>query len=167
MSEAGSARAVSQVLFSPGVVCRERLAELMETAERSIDVCVYTITDDRLARPLERAFTERGLAVRVITETDKVHDRGADILRLRESGIPVALDTDTQIMHHKFVIFDGKTLATGSFNWTRTASIANHENLIVTCDRHLVRAFQAEFDHLWAMYGDRDARRPRAGGKDL
>lgn len=153
MTSNAQSDSVSQVLFSPGLVCRERLEELIEGARSSIDVCVYTITDDRLARPLERAFTGRGVAVRIVTEADKVHDQGADILRLQAAGIPVALDTAAQIMHHKFAIFDRRILATGSFNWTVTATRENHENLIVTTDRQLVASFQDEFDNLWSRYG--------------
>lgn len=144
---------ISEALFSPGVVCRERLELLIASARETIDVCVYTITDDRLARPLLRAFAERDVAVRIITETDKMADRGSDIARFEAAGIPVATDTDTQFMHHKFAIFDDRVLASGSFNWTASATGRNHENLIVTSDPGLVDSFRDEFERLWQIYG--------------
>jgi phosphatidylserine/phosphatidylglycerophosphate/cardiolipin synthase-like enzyme len=52
-------------------------------------------------------------------------------------------------MHHKFALFDGKRLMSGSFNWTRSASEQNEENLIVTPDQTLVAAFSARFEMLW------------------
>ena len=45
-------------------------------------------------------------------------------------------------MHHKFALFDGRRLMTGSFNWTRSASEQNEENLIVTADPVLVARSQ-------------------------
>ena len=52
-------------------------------------------------------------------------------------------------MHHKFAIFDGDLLLNGSFNWTRSASELNEENLIITPDPVLVRAFAGRFEELW------------------
>jgi phosphatidylserine/phosphatidylglycerophosphate/cardiolipin synthase-like enzyme len=55
-------------------------------------------------------------------------------------------------MHHKFALFDGKRLANGSFNWTRSASTSNNENLVVSADAYLVRCFAGEFDSLWKKF---------------
>jgi cardiolipin hydrolase len=57
-------------------------------------------------------------------------------------------------MHHKFALFDGKRLLTGSFNWTRSASEQNEENMIVTPDPVLVAAFQGRFEALWNKLRD-------------
>jgi mitochondrial cardiolipin hydrolase len=53
-------------------------------------------------------------------------------------------------MHHKFAVFDARTLLTGSYNWTRSADEYNKDNFLVTDDPHLVQAFSATFDRLWA-----------------
>ena len=52
-------------------------------------------------------------------------------------------------MHHKFALFDGTVLLTGSYNWTRSAAAQNNENLIVTNDHRLATAFSSLFDRLW------------------
>ena len=52
-------------------------------------------------------------------------------------------------MHHKYAIFDGQLLLTGSYNWTRSASTVNQENIAITEDTRLIRQFQSEFDQLW------------------
>jgi mitochondrial cardiolipin hydrolase len=89
--------------------------------------------------------------VRIITDDEKSHDLGSDIDRLRAAGISSKMDVGNAAhMHHKFALFDGKRLMTGSFNWTRSASEQNEENLITTPDPVLVAAFQARFDDLWA-----------------
>ncbi|MFZ5636166.1 MAG: phospholipase D-like domain-containing protein [Pseudomonadota bacterium] len=141
----------AQAWFAPGDDCLRRLRELCLGAKRSIDVCVYTISDDRLCEALIDAHL-RGVAVRILSDDHKVHDVGSDVLRLRARGVEVRLDDSAFHMHHKFALFDGLRLASGSFNWTRSASEGNEENLVVTDDARLVRAFAARFERLWAKF---------------
>lgn len=138
--------------FAPGDDCLRRLRELCLGAKRTIDVCVYTIADDRLCDALLDAH-RRGIAVRILSDDHKVHDAGSDVLRLRDRGLDVRLDDTAFHMHHKFALFDRQRLASGSFNWTRSASEGNEENLVVTDDARLVRAFAAHFDGLWEKFG--------------
>ncbi len=142
----------AQAWFAPGEDCLRRLRELCLGAKRSIDVCVYTISDDRLCEALLDAH-RRGVAVRILSDDHKVHDAGSDVLRLRDRGLDVRLDDSPYHMHHKFAVFDGRRLATGSFNWTRGASDGNEENLVVTDDVRLVRPFAERFEGLWTRFG--------------
>ena len=116
-----------------------------------MDVCVFTLTDDRIARALEEAV-ERGVKVRVITDDDKAHDRGSDAIRLARSGIDVRMDRTDAHMHHKFALFDNRYLLTGSYNWTRSAARENEENFIVTDDARLVDSFTSQFEKLWEKF---------------
>jgi phosphatidylserine/phosphatidylglycerophosphate/cardiolipin synthase-like enzyme len=45
--------------------------------------------------------------------------------------------------HHKFAIFDGKTLLNGSYDWTRSAFTKNEENVLVTDKVHWVEGFSS------------------------
>jgi cardiolipin hydrolase len=137
--------------FAPGDDCLRRLRELCLGAKRTIDVCVYTIADDRLCEALLDAH-RRGVAVRILSDDHKVYDAGSDVLRLRDRGLDVRLDDTAFHMHHKFALFDRQRLASGSFNWTRSASEGNEENLVVTDDARLVRAFAAHFERLWEKF---------------
>ncbi len=139
---------VAEALFSPGEDCRRRLVGLFEAAGRTVDVCVFTITDDAISRAIYDAH-RRGVAIRILTDDDKSEDLGSDVVDLDRAGVAVRVDRTPAHMHHKFAIFDGKVLASGSYNWTRSAASENEENVIVTDHPHLVRAFQAEFDQLW------------------
>jgi len=134
--------------FSPGHECRRQVIALARSARRGIDACVYTITDNRIREALMAAH-DRGVAVRIITDDEKIHDLGSDILALRDHGIPVAVDDSPDFMHHKFAVFDREQLLNGSFNWTRGASERNHENVIVTDDARLVARFVDTFEELW------------------
>ncbi len=148
---AAAPQVVSSAYFAPGDACLRKLRELCRSARRSVDVCVYTISDDRLAEEI-LACHRRGIAVRVISDNDKKFDDGSDVLRLRELGVPVRIDDSPFHMHHKFSVFDGRVLANGSFNWTRSATTSNEENLVVTDDANLVRCFVGQFEELWRKF---------------
>src|SRR5262249_37583559 len=126
--------------FSPGDDCPRKIAQCFERARQKADVCVFTITDDRITSAVLNAH-RRGVAIRIITDNDKATDEGSDIVRLDEAGIPVRVDRTEYHMHHKFAIFDEQTLLTGSYNWTRGAARYNNENFIVTGDRRLITPF--------------------------
>ena len=134
--------------FSPGHDCLDRILAMIKLASQTIDVCVFTISDDRISNALIHAH-EDGIRVRIISDDDKAHDRGSDIFRLSDAGIPLVTDRSTHHMHHKFAIFDNKLLLTGSFNWTRSATAHNRENVAITNDPTLLRAFTGEFNDLW------------------
>jgi mitochondrial cardiolipin hydrolase len=134
--------------FSPGEGPLRAIVELIEGARGSVEVCVFTVTDDRITRALLEAH-RRGLRVRVVSDNDKSLDPGSDMRRLSEAGIPVRLDRTEAHMHHKFALFDRKRLLTGSYNWTRSAAEVNHENVLISDDARLVQPFGRAFDALW------------------
>lgn len=135
--------------FSPGDDCLHRIRRLIGEASHSLDICVFTITDNRIVSKLAGAY-QRGLKIRIISDDDKSEDLGSDMDELEKLGIPCRFDRTTAHMHHKFAVADGGLLLTGSYNWTRSASTGNNENIIVTNNTKLVRQFQREFDRMWA-----------------
>jgi len=137
--------------FFPGTGSYRRLQELLKTVRSSMDICVFTITDNRVADAIIAAH-ERKVKIRIISDDDKSMDLGSDLEKFAEAGIPVRFDNTPDHMHHKFAIFDGRILLNGSYNWTRSASMKNHENFVVTDEVSLVKDFQNEFDKLWALY---------------
>lgn len=147
------------VCFAPGEGCLRHIVSRFQAARKTADVCVFTITDDRITRSILDAH-KRGVAVRVISDNEKMHDPGSDIKSLGLAGIPVKVDdvrgqTDPGLnghMHHKFAVFDGVWLVNGSYNWTRGAADMNYENLVATDDPVLVTTFTAEFERLWNKF---------------
>ncbi|MDX2038178.1 MAG: phospholipase D-like domain-containing protein [Isosphaeraceae bacterium] len=144
----GARSARADAHFSPGEECLRAIIRLVEQSRAQLDICVFTITDDRLSTTLIEAHRRR-LPIRIITDNEKAEDLGSDIARLEEAGIPVRVDRSPYHMHHKFAIADGKTLLTGSYNWTRGAARDNQENLIVTDEPRLIAPFARMFDRLW------------------
>lgn len=138
----------SQAFFSPGTACLQAINQQLKAAKRSVDICVFTLSDDRITAEVLAAH-RRGVALRCIADNDKEFDLGSDIGQLRAAGIPVAVDRTDAHMHHKFAVFDGMRLLNGSYNWTRGAASFNEENLVLSNDPSLVRRFADEFDSLW------------------
>lgn len=160
MSEPTTSVAPSEAYFSPAEAGRKRIIELFGGCRTTAEVCVFTVTDNDVAQAILRAH-ERGVRVRIITDNLKAEDRGSDVDRLAAAGVPVRMDHTDAHMHHKFALFDGQRLLTGSYNWTRSAFLENHENIVLTEDRHLVRLFDAEFERLW--HGPDTGPHPQAG----
>lgn len=137
--------------FSPGEGCLRRIRGMLDGARRSADLCVYTITDNRISERIVAAH-RRGVVVRVVTDDEKARDPGSDVVDLARVGIRVLVDDSPFFMHHKFAIFDDDVLLTGSYNWTRSAADNNEENLILSNDRRLVTSFRTEFERLWTKF---------------
>ena len=144
--------ATSQAYFSPGEACLMAVLLQLERSRKTADICVFTITDDRIARAILDAHA-RGVEVRIITDNDKQYDGGSDVGRLRGAGIALKVDETEHHMHHKFALLDGVTLLNGSYNWTRSAGAFNEENLVVTSEPQLVQAFLRQFNALWDRLG--------------
>jgi mitochondrial cardiolipin hydrolase len=147
------AASLAEVCFSPQHDGAARIARLFDGVRRSVDVCVFTITDDRITEAMLRAH-RRGVALRVITDNDKSFDPGSDIERLERAGVPVRRDITEYHMHHKFALFDGGLLLNGSYNWTRSAALHNEENFLLTTELKLVRPFADLFGRLWENFGE-------------
>ncbi len=147
--------------FAPGERCLQHIIHRFGQCRRTADLCVFTITDDRITRAILDAH-RRGAKLRVISDNEKCHDPGSDIQRFREAGIAVKVDdlrhrgpSDPGInghMHHKFAIFDGTRMINGSYNWTRGAADVNYENIVDTTDPKLIAVFAAEFERLWNKF---------------
>jgi phosphatidylserine/phosphatidylglycerophosphate/cardiolipin synthase-like enzyme len=139
-----------KVFFSPGDNCSNVILKLINDAFKKIDICVFTITNNNISRAIKKA-ADRGVKIRIITDNDKAYDKGSDIYYLAKEGIDVVVDIENQWMHHKFAIFDRKTVLSGSYNWTRSANNQN-ENIIVINNSDVMLRFESEFNKLWEKF---------------
>lgn len=152
-----------RIIFSPQPYAQshlKRFAELVDQAEHTIDIAMYSFGDAQILAGLGRAH-ERGVSIRFVYDgADKDADKpdGSTSQKIEELGIDVRYVN--KIMHHKFAIFDGPrdslgdafngTLFTGSANLSYWAGTRYDENTIVLSgmDEALLR-FQREFNLLW------------------
>ncbi|XP_041473416.1 mitochondrial cardiolipin hydrolase-like [Lytechinus variegatus] len=122
----------------------------IRSAETTLDVCVYVMTDAELAN-FVISMKGRGVLVRIITNQEAQNYTGTQVGKFRSRGIQVRTNIN-YLMHHKFVVVDRKKVITGSFNWTSHATTANNENMIITDNPQIVDPYVKEFDRLWKMF---------------
>lgn len=147
------APAVPVVYFSPGGGAREAIIEQIRDAEREIVLALYYFTDQGLAEALSEA-RQRGVTVAVLLDRSQKSGRYSQAGRLQGMGVSVIFDSRHRILHHKFMVVDGRTLITGSQNWTKSAETVNAENTLILSDnRDLARRFREEFNRLRALAG--------------
>lgn len=137
-----------KVYFSPGDECLQAILQLLNQAQSTLHLCVFTISDDRITQAILNA-RHRGIAIRLLSDNEKLFDEGSDIRQMARAGLSIRIDVTRNHMHHKFAITDQKTALTGSYNWTRSAALYNHENILVIEDPAVVAAYAAQFDKLW------------------
>ena len=138
----------SKIYFSPGEDCLTAILHLLDTAHTTLCLCVFTISDDRITRAIIHAH-QRGVKVQLLTDNEKLYDDGSDIRQLSRTGIPVRVDQTCNHMHHKFAIADNCRVLTGSYNWTRSAALYNHENIVLMEEPKVIQAYAKEFAQLW------------------
>jgi len=138
------------VFFSPHGGCDQALIQLAHSAHIYLDAACYTFTLDTVVGDELIAAEERGVRVRVILDHSQGVQRWSQTSRLLHAGIPVKVNTHSGLMHDKFLVADGNSVATGSFNWTKAAVERNDENLVVFTDEPRIAAtFAAQFEKMW------------------
>jgi phosphatidylserine/phosphatidylglycerophosphate/cardiolipin synthase-like enzyme len=141
---------VKGTCFSRVEQCDVLLISLINRANRSVYVAVYSFTRDSLATALISA-KERGIEVRVVIERERAYEQGSEYSRLKAAGVDVRLDGNPNSMHHKFMVIDGYIVVTGSYNWSSAAEDRNDENIVVIIDRDVAQRFVQEFERIWQM----------------
>lgn len=147
-----------KVYFSPEGGAQEAVIEKIDSAKESIDVAMYAFTSRELAWALVRAH-DRGVKVRALLDGDfdssskyskaTFLDRHQVDVRVDRSHIVETGESEGH-MHQKFAVIDGRTVITGSYNWTASAEKRNDENLLILTDApELCRSYQKEFAKLW------------------
>jgi len=139
----------ARIYFTPGLECENNIVSSIDSALKTIDVAVYSITNDKIVDSLIAAHN-RGVTVRVISDRLQSAGRASLIGRIQDAGIPVVLNKKHKIMHNKFAIFDAKDIETGSYNWTSAATQSNAENCMFFPQQDKV--FTRQFKYLWGLY---------------
>ena len=130
---------------------RSEIISLLETASNEILIAMAWFTNRQLLDCLIQCL-RRGVKVKLILLDDIINhcDFGVDFnLFIMEKGSDFYLyPPSLKFMHNKFCIIDGKTVVTGSYNWTNYAETRNHENIVISTDSMLVREYSDCFTKL-------------------
>ena len=122
-----------KVYFSPHGGCTEAVVNEINSATQSLDVLAYGFTSPPILKAIREAH-DRGVKVQVILDRSNKTAKYSGATYLFNDQVPVWIDTKHAIAHNKVMLIDGKTIITGSFNFTESAETRNAENLLVIHD---------------------------------
>ncbi|OWK35179.1 putative endonuclease protein [Fimbriiglobus ruber] len=126
------------------------MVQVISEAKQSVHVAAYGFTSKPVAQALIQAH-QRGVEVEVVLDKSNASARYSEAWEIAQAGIPVRIAYQYAIMHDKFVIVDGVTVETGSFNFTTAAEEHNAENvLVLRDDPQVAGAYEANWKKLWA-----------------
>ncbi len=141
------------VYYNQDHALNTEIINTIRDADQFVYFAVYTFTRQDIKEAL-LAAKYRGLEV--VGVTDKVQYAGAPgqkqiIDDLREAGIPIYQQNHSGIMHLKTVVTE-KTYASGSYNWTTSATNINDEVLEIGHDENLRKTYQDILEELFKKY---------------
>jgi phosphatidylserine/phosphatidylglycerophosphate/cardiolipin synthase-like enzyme len=119
-----------QVYYSQDIEANKKVTEIIRDADQRVYFAIYTFTRTDIKDALLGA-KYRGLDVRGIVDreqTDRIKEQQKIVSELEVAGIPIGFDDHSGIMHLKTVVTE-KAYATGSYNWTASATTINDEVL--------------------------------------
>lgn len=143
------------VRYSPRGGCTAMAVEAIGGAKTSIRLQGYGFTSLPIADALTEAH-RRGVDVQIVLDRSNSGDVHSQAKACATAGIPVWIDAHHAIAHNKILIIDGKTVLTGSFNWTAAAESSNAENLLLITDPELARRYTLN----WQAHRDHSTRLP-------
>lgn len=140
---------------TPGI--ERDLIYLIDNAKVSVHAAVYELDLENVTDALIDA-RRRGVDVRLVYDSEAM-ERGErpDVLRrLGDAGVLLVGDERSALMHNKFVVIDGETVWTGSFNLTGNASHKNNENAVILNIGFLANNYEREFREMFdGKFGSR------------
>ena len=141
--------------FSPQHDPIDYLVAEVDAAERSVRFMIFSFTHPDLRDAIFRA-QDRGVEVYGIYDESQGRGRYSTDEALAEASVPTWIDGNHNStgfaggkMHHKAMVIDAELssgrVVMGSFNWSKSATNYNDENLLVLRDPGIVALFRDEF----------------------
>lgn len=126
-----------------------RIIRLIDSARKSIRIAMFTWTRKDFAHAVIRSAL-RGVKVEVVLDKNASKGSSKKIARLllREK-VPVNVNSDGGLLHHKMMIVDSEILVNGSANWTKAAFTSNHDCFMIV--HPLTSSQQRKINNLWEM----------------
>jgi mitochondrial cardiolipin hydrolase len=134
--------------FSPDEPCDKTLTEFIQSAEKSIDVAIYSLSLYTVTNALIEK--SRKIPVRVIVDRGNAEGKYSSVRTLIKNNVQVRYGNQISLFHHKFTVVDGEMVETGSFNYSMGATKRNHENQIYLSSPSIVTRYADEFQKMWA-----------------
>jgi phosphatidylserine/phosphatidylglycerophosphate/cardiolipin synthase-like enzyme len=139
-----------EIAFSPDGGATALVVKAIRAAKHDIKMAAYSFTSRPIADALADAH-RTGVDVEIVIDHDQLRkDEHSAVGWMAAQNIPVRVDIVHALQHDKYMVIDGKTVETGSFNYTFAAEQHNSENVIVLWDApKLAAAYAADWQSLW------------------
>ncbi len=129
-----------------GAALEAELVAAIEAAKTSIDVAMYELDLPSVTEALVQAH-KRGVQVRLVTEGTYRNERGP--VALQQAGAPVVIERRDPFMHDKFIVIDGRTVWTGSWNFTYSETYRNDNNVVILTSAAVAEDYTTEFEEMF------------------
>lgn len=143
----------------------DQVVRMIDSAKERIEIATTRVRLIPILEALSSA-ADRGVKVRMLLSQDDYRDLHKRWSYLDHENIDVRVkfynlrpgEYLTFQMHNKFMIVDGDSVLTGSFNWSESAEKSHIENLVEMKGRigkAMAEVFLTEFESLWDMGRDK------------
>lgn len=119
-----------QVYFCPRGGAIDGIVQAVAKARSEVLVQAHTLLSPAIARSLLDA-RKRGVKVAVILDKSERQEGMTPAVQLANAGVPVYLDGKHAAANDRVIVIDGRTVITGSLNFTTSSEEMNGENLLV------------------------------------
>jgi phosphatidylserine/phosphatidylglycerophosphate/cardiolipin synthase-like enzyme len=137
------------VLYAPESNLEQSELKVLRTAKVSVDVAMYSFTDQEIAEELVR-LSHIGVRVRVYRDGREFlqeEKRGSSTTaNLLAGGVEVRMKGSQDLMHFKSFVIDGLSLRTGSANWSLTGLKRQDNDVHYDMDATLAKPFETQFE---------------------
>jgi phosphatidylserine/phosphatidylglycerophosphate/cardiolipin synthase-like enzyme len=127
-----------------------RLADAITRSKLSLDIAAFEFDNKVLTEAILDA-KGRNLRIRVVTDKKMgLGGKTSTLYKLVAADIPVVPgESISSLMHNKFMILDGKTIWTGSWNYTEGSTYRNNENTLVFNAPEIASLYLDQFEDMF------------------
>ncbi len=129
-----------RVFFSPRGNATSGIVQALDTARSEILVQAHTLLSPAITRSILDAH-ERGVRIQVILDKSERQEGLTPAVQLVHAGVPVFLDGAHASANDRVIVIDGRTVITGSMNFSTSSDEMNGENLLIIESPELARAY--------------------------
>ncbi|MDY6967499.1 MAG: phospholipase D-like domain-containing protein [Spirochaetota bacterium] len=134
--------------FSPEDSIENIIIKRLKKAKESIHFMVFSFTSDKIGEEMIHQH-RKGVKVYGLMEKRGAKSKYSEYIKMKIEGIPVKLDRNRYIMHHKVIVIDKKRVITGSFNFSKNANKKNDENVLIIDNSNISGEYLKEFYRLY------------------
>lgn len=137
--------------FSPDGDAETLILKVIDSSEKSIRMAAYSFTSPPVMKSL-LAAKKRGVDVKIVIDQKGNRDRAnkSAMNLMVNANIPLRTISKYKIHHDKYIVADGKTVETGSFNYSKAAATSNSENVVVIWnDPEIANRYLQHWESRW------------------